>query len=191
MLFRRRPNIVRAVQFDRYTVPWPDGVNEWEDPITAFSPGYLVIEGERTPVNDGDWIVTWGKRTWKVEADEFPLLYEPLPGAVESVDPVHELHAVDASRRSWPPRLPGNQRTSNYDIAAEKQFAGAINSVSDWLERMDAEGWVSQVDGTWTNGVTTLYLETITRLMANNLTPGELGLFTPGTIVSDAAATPE
>lgn len=60
-----------------------------------------------------------------------------------------------------------------------------------WAERMKAEEWQDQTGGTWTNGVTILYPETINRLMTNNLTPGELGLFAPGTVVSSAAATPE
>lgn len=82
MLYKRKQVIVKAVQFDPTVKPWPSGVYAHD---MHMSHGYIMVNGNRTDVMAGDWLVSWEGRVWKVEREAFAELYEELPGAAAAL----------------------------------------------------------------------------------------------------------
>lgn len=78
--YRRRAEIVTAVQFVPGDEPWPHGItrnakNGWYYADIGTSLGMRV--------SPGDWLVTFDdkhKTTIRVASDLFPKMYEPLKG---------------------------------------------------------------------------------------------------------------
>jgi hypothetical protein len=60
-LSRKKPLVVRAVQFDPHLHPWPEGVIPWSNDGTQprdMSWGYIDTPEGRGNVIAGDWIIT-------------------------------------------------------------------------------------------------------------------------------------
>lgn len=99
MLFVRKAVIVRAVQFDPHTKPWPTGIKPWDKEETRprdMSWGWMVVNGNRVHVHAGDWLVYHGDRVWLVERDAFDKLYEVLPGSQEAAANLEKFPATGA-----------------------------------------------------------------------------------------------
>jgi hypothetical protein len=58
-LYRKRPIVIEAVQFDPQSHPWPEGVIAWGDlQPRDMSWGYIDTPEGKMHVIAGDWIIT-------------------------------------------------------------------------------------------------------------------------------------
>ncbi len=184
MLYTRKPVIVKAQQFDPTMKPWPPGIHPWDkEPVRPrdMSWGYVMVSGSRMHIRAGDWLVYGSGRVWVVEQDVFAELYQELPGSKEAA----------ANMATYPLSASGTpiSRAIN-DEGFLSELTAVIEMQGDkdigWSGRMKAEGWHEQVDGTWTNDLTTLFPEVVSRLQANDKTPYEL--FGPRGVASERLA---
>jgi len=184
MLYTRKPVIVKAQQFDPTVKPWPSGVHPWDgEPVRPrdMSWGYVMVNGSRMHIRAGDWLVYGSGRVWVVEQDAFAELYQELPGSAEAAANLTK-HPLDASGTTISRAINDESFLSELTAVIEMQH----DTDNSWSGRMKAEGWQEQVDGTWTNDLTALFPEVVSRLQANDKTPYEL--FGPRGMASERLA---
>ena len=76
-LFRKKPVVISAEQFDPNAKPYPDGVKNDPASPTGFSIGTLESK-EGHEVTPGDWIITGVKgEKYPCKPDIFLATYEP------------------------------------------------------------------------------------------------------------------
>lgn len=100
MLYRRKPTIVKAEQFDPNRKPWPREITSWENEPARprdMSWGYMMVKGSRVHVQAGDWVVRWDNRVWLVERNAFNALYEVLPGSEAASANINDLRFTETS----------------------------------------------------------------------------------------------
>ncbi len=83
--YRKKPVVIKAVQFDPSVHPWADGVEATHDP--RYPQGYIIQTLENVhEVTPGDWIVLGVKgERYPVKPDIFEMTYEEVDGTPEEL----------------------------------------------------------------------------------------------------------